>query len=206
MADGNGEALGMIRDSRLHYPDPARASLTNCGSVAAFEALMKRSRDQPEQFWAEVAGELEWMRPWDAVFEGGFPHFKYFVGGISNPTLNLIDRHLVHGADNRLALIWEGEDGHSRFFTYRMLSVEVNKFANVLKSLHVVKGDAVAIFTPNLAEAIVAVLACFHIGALFNTVFSGFSTRSLRDRLEAYAPKVVVTADAGLRRGRAVPL
>jgi acetyl-CoA synthetase len=206
MADGTGEALRMIRDSRLYHPDPGRAPLTNCGSVAAFQALLKRSREQPEEFWAEVANELQWMRPWDAVFEGQFPHFKYFVGGISNPAVNLIDRHLARGADNRLALIWEGEDGQSRFFTYRMLSVEVNKFANVLKTLHVTKGDAVAIFTPNLAEAIVAVLACFRIGALFNTVFSGFSTRSLRDRLDAYAPKVVITADASLRRGRLVPL
>ena len=95
MADGNGEALRMIRDSRLHHPDPARAALTNCGSIEAFQALLKRSREQPEEFWADVANELEWMRPWDVVFEGRFPHFKYFVGGISNPTLNLIDRHLV---------------------------------------------------------------------------------------------------------------
>jgi acetyl-CoA synthetase len=206
MADGSGEALRMIRESRLYHPDPTRASQTDCGSIEAFEALLRRSREQPEEFWADMARELEWMRPWDVVFEGSFPHFRYFVGGISNPTLNLIDRHLVGGADNRLALIWEGEDGQSRFFTYRMLSIEVNKFANVLKALSVTKGDAVAIFTPNLAEAIIAVLACFRIGALFNTVFSGFSTRSLRDRLDAYAPKVVVTADAGLRRGRIMPL
>ena len=142
------------------------------------------------------------MRPWDTVREGHFPHFSYFVGGISNPTLNLIDRHLARGAGNRLALIWEGEDGQSRFFTYRMLAIEVNRCANVLKQLGVGKGDAVAIFTPNLREAVVAVLACFRIGALFNTVFSGFSARSLRDRLESYAPKVVITADGGLRRGR----
>ena len=196
----------MIEDSRLYEPDPARAALTHAGSVEAFQALLKRSREQPEEFWAEVARDLEWLRPWDAVAEGAFPHFKYFVGGISNPTLNLIDRHIARGAGNRLALIWEAEDGQTRFFTYRMLAVEVNKFANVLKSLGVAKGDAVAIFTPNLSEAIVAVLACFRIGALFNTVFSGFSARSLRDRLEAYRPKVIVTADAGLRRGRAVPL
>jgi acetyl-CoA synthetase len=206
MADGSSDALGMIRDSRLYYPDPARAAHTNGGSIAAFQALLKRSREEPEAFWADIAGELEWIRRWDTVFEGRFPHFKYFVGGISNPTLNLIDRHLTRGADNRLALIWEGEDGQSKFFTYRMLSIEVNKFANALKALGVGKGDAVAIFTPNLAEAIIAVLACLRIGALFNTVFSGFSARSLRDRLEAYAPRVVITTDAGFRRGRAVPL
>ncbi|MDH4065829.1 MAG: AMP-binding protein, partial [Acidobacteriota bacterium] len=183
MTDGTADTLGLIQASRLYAPDPARARTTHAGSADAFEALLKRSREQPEAFWADVARELEWMRPWDAVMEGGFPHFKYFVGGIGNPAVNLLDRHLAEGADNRLALIWEGEDQQTRFFTYRMLAVEVSKFGNVLRTLGVGKGDAVAIFTPNLSEAIVAVLACFRIGALFNTVFSGFSARSLRDRL-----------------------
>jgi acetyl-CoA synthetase len=196
----------MIRESRLRMPDPARAATTHCGSVAAYEALLKTSQERPDEFWEKIAGELRWMRRWDAVREGTFPNFKYFVGGVSNPTLNLLDRHLDAGAGNRLALVWEGEDGQSRFYTYGMLSIEVNKCSNVLKSLGVGKGDAVAIFTPNLPETIVAVLACFRIGALFNTVFSGFSTRSLRDRLESYAPRVVITADAGLRRGQAIPL
>ena len=154
-----------------------------------------------------MAGELEWLRPWDTVSEGEFPHFRFFTGGVSNPTINLLDRHLAQanrdavGADNRLALVWEGEDFESRFFTYRMLAIEVNKFANVLKSFGVGKGDPVAIFTPNLAETAIAVLACFRIGAIYNTVFSGFSTRALRDRLDSYGPKVVVTANYGLRRG-----
>ena len=169
----------------VYVPEADRARATHCGSVEAWEALLARSRERPDEFWADVASELEWMRPWDVVQEGHFPHFKYFVGGIGNPTVNLLDRHLAQGADNRLALIWEGEDGQTRFFTYRMLFVEVCKCANVLKGLGVRKGDAVAIFTPNLSEAIVAVLACFRIGALFNTVFSGFSARSLRDRLES---------------------
>ena len=196
----------MVASSRLYLPDPARAATTNCGSVEAFEAMLARSREDPDGFWGDVAGELEWMRRWDAVREGEFPHFKYFVGGISNPTVNLIDRHLARGADNRLALIWEGEDGETRFYTYRMLAAEVNRCANALKQLNVGKGDAVAIFTPNLSESVIAVLACFRIGALFNTVFSGFSARSLRDRLESYRPKVIITADGAFRRGQVVPL
>jgi len=206
MTDSHVDALKMIRESRLHVPDPARAAGTNCGSVAAFEALLKKSREDPDAFWADVAGELDWTRRWDTVREGHFPDFKYFVGGIGNPTVNMIDRHLASGAGNRLALVWEGEDGQSRFYTYGMLALEVNKCGNVLRSLGVGKGDAVAIFTPNLPETIIAVLACFRIGALFNTVFSGFSTRALRDRLESYAPRVVITADAALRRGRTMPL
>jgi acetyl-CoA synthetase len=196
----------MIRESRLHPPDPDRARTTNSGSPAAFQQLLRRSREQPEKFWADVASELEWIRPWDTVAEGGFPHFRFFVGGITNPTINMLDRHLARGADNRLALVWEGEEGESRFFTYRMLAVEVNRCANVLKALGVRKGDAVAIFTPNLAETIVAVLACYRLGALFNTVFSGFSTRALRDRLAGYGPKVVITADGAVRRGQHLDL
>jgi len=196
----------MIQQSRLHDPDPERSRRTNCGSVDAFQALLRKSFEKPEEFWAEVAAELEWLRPWDSVFEGAFPHFRFFSGGISNPTINMLDRHLTNGADNRLALVWEGENFETKFFTYRMLAVEVNKFANVLKRFGVRKGDTVAIFTPNLAETAVAVLACFRIGAIFNTVFSGFSVRSLRDRLESYEPRVVVTANFGLRRGAEVPL
>ena len=206
MSDRSEDAAGLIGASRLYPPDPDRARATHCGGVEAWEALLRSSHERPDEFWDAAARDLEWMRPWDAVREGHFPHFRYFVGGVSNPTLSLLDRHLTRGADNRLALIWEGEDGQTRFFTYRMLLVEVNRCANVLKSLGVGKGDAVAIFTPNLSEAIVAVLACFRIGALFNTVFSGFSARSLRDRLESYQPKVIVTADEGVRRGQRVPL
>ena len=196
----------MIESSPLYVPDPARAARTNCGSIEAYQALLKRSQEDPDGFWGDVARELEWMRPWDAVREGDFPHFKYFVGGVSNPTINLLDRQLARGAGNRLALVWEGEDGQTRFYTYRMLAAEVNRCANMLKGLGVGKGDAVAIFTPNLSEAVIAVLACFRIGALFNTVFSGFSARSLRDRLESYQPKVIVTADGGFRRGQVVAL
>ena len=196
----------MIESSTLYVPDPARAARTNCGSIEAYQALLRRSQEDPDGFWGDVARELEWMRPWDAVREGDFPHFKYFVGGVSNPTINLLDRQLARGAGNRLALVWEGEDGQTRFYTYRMLAADVNRCANMLKGLGVGKGDAVAIFTPNLSEAVIAVLACFRIGALFNTVFSGFSARSLRDRLESYQPKVIVTADGGFRRGQVVAL
>ena len=135
MSDDDAPSAGLIGGGRLYYPDPARAALTHAGSVEAYEDLLRRSREHPEEFWAGVATELEWIRPWDSVMEGQFPHFKYFVGGVGNPTLSLLDRHLARGAANRLAMIWEGEDGQSRFFTYQMLAVEVNKFANVLKKI-----------------------------------------------------------------------
>ena len=132
---------------------------------------------------------------------GRLPALQVFRRRHRKPHDNLLDRHVAAAAGNRLALIWEGEDGSSRFYTYRMLAAEVNRCANVLKRLGVTRGDAVGVFTPNLSEPIVAVLACLRIGALFNTVFSGFSARSLRDRLESYRRRVIVTADGGFRRG-----
>ena len=138
--------------------------------------------------------------------EGSSPHFKFFVNGVMNPCYNLIDRHLKEGANNRLALIWEGENGDAKFYTYRMLHAEVCKFSNVLKGLGLRKGDTVAIFLPNLSETVIAVLSCYRLGILFNTIFSGFSGRSLGDRLIRYGPKVVITADGAYRRGRIIEL
>src|SRR5699024_985672 len=123
-----------------------------------------------------------------------------------NPCYNLLDRHVENGAANRTALIWEGEDGKTSFYTYQMLLAEVSRFANVLKSFGVKKGDPVAIYLPNLAESFIAILACFRLGAVYSTIFSGFSEQSLRDRLQAFEPKVVVTADAAVRRGQTIPL
>src|SRR4051812_2939 len=93
------DAASLIDASQLYMPDAARAGTTHCGSVDAWEALLERSRSCPDEFWSDVARELEWMRPWDVVQEGHFPHFRYFVGGVGNPTVNLIDRHLARGAD-----------------------------------------------------------------------------------------------------------
>ena len=206
MSTPPSDELRMIQDSSTYAPDPARAATTSCGGLNEFEAMLRRSWEDPEGFWDGVARELEWMQPWKKVLDGGFPHFRYFVGGVGNPSVNLLDRHIARGLGKKPALIWEGEDGLARAFTYSELAAEVGKFANVLKGFGVKKGDTVAIFTSNLAETAIAVLACYRLGALFNTVFSGFSTRSLRDRLESYDPKVVVTQDGAFRRGKRVPL
>jgi len=196
----------MVRESRLRPLDPQRAAQTHAGSVEAFDRLLRMSQDDPDSFWAQVAGELDWMKPWESVRKGGFQDLGYFSGGISNVCWNLLDRHLRQGADNKVALIWEGEDFATKLYTYRMLYHEVNKFANVLKRFGLRKGDRVAIFLPNLVETLVAVLACYRLGIIFNTVFSGFSAPALRSRLESFGPRLVVTADAGYRRGRALPL
>jgi acetyl-CoA synthetase len=196
----------VVKNSKLVDPIVKNEQRTALGSREAFSALLKRSHEDPESFWDEVAKELRWYKPWDETISGELPNFSFFKGGISNPCVNLLDRHIENGAGNKTAIIWEGENGDTQFFTYQMLLAEVNRFANVLKSFGVEKGDAVAIYLPNLSEAFIAVLACFRLGAVYNSIFSGFSEKSLRDRLINFEPKVIVTADASLRRGKVIKL
>ncbi|WP_217588116.1 acetate--CoA ligase [Lentibacillus saliphilus] len=198
--------LKMVSASRLVEPSDDKAGKTTIGSRLAFDDMLNKSQENPEQFWDRVAHELVWYKPWTETMSGGFPNFKFFVDGISNPCVNLLDRHVNNGGGNRTALIWEGENGDKAFFTYNMLLAEVNRFANVLKSFGVQKGDGVAIYMPNLPEAFIAILACFRLGAVYNAVFSGFSPKALEDRLIHFEPKVVVTADASERRGKLIQL
>ncbi|PAV28218.1 acetyl-coenzyme A synthetase [Virgibacillus profundi] len=201
-----GGIQDIIKDSKIVYPDKARQESTEIGSSEAFQTLLQQSQEDPETFWNNVAKELHWFKPWEKTISGSLSDFEFFQGGISNPCYNLLDRHIENGAGNRTALIWEGEDGKSSFYTYRMLLEEVNRFANILQSMGVKKGDPVAIYLPNLAESFIAILACFRLGAVYSTIFSGFSEQSLKDRLASYEPKMVVTADASLRRGKVIPL
>lgn len=196
----------VIHNSRLVYPDEEKVKATTLGSTEAFMELLESSRKEPEKFWNDIAKELVWYEPWTETISGALPDFKFYVNGISNPCVNLLDRHIDNGSGNRCALIWEGENGDTSFYTYNMLLAEVNRFANVLKDFGVKKGDGVAIFLPNLAEAFIAVLACFRLGAVYNAIFSGFSEKSLEDRLIQFEPKVLVTADATHRRGKVITL
>ncbi|MFA1820786.1 acetate--CoA ligase [Virgibacillus oceani] len=206
MSTDMGGIKDIIKESKIVYPDIVKQGETEIGSSEAFQALLKKSQEDPEAFWNEAAKELHWFKPWEKTMSGSLPDFEFFQGGISNPSYNLLDRHIENGAGNRTALIWEGEDGKTEFYTYNMLLAEVNRFANVLQSLGIQKGDPVAIYLSNLAESFIAILACFRIGAVYSTIFSGFSEQSLSDRLSSYEPKVVVTADASLRRGKVIPL
>lgn len=198
--------LQVVSNSKLIYPAEEKVRSTSIGSNEAFQELLKLSQEDPAAFWDRAARELDWYEPWNETISGQLPDFRFFSGGISNPSVNLLDRHIKNGAGNRTALIWEGENGDTKFYTYNMLLAEVNRFANVLKSFGVKKGDCVAIFLPNLAEAIISVLACFRIGAIYNTIFSGYSEKSLTDRLINFEPKVLITADATERRGKLIRL
>src|SRR5688572_28020846 len=143
--------------------------------------VYKNAATDPEAFWARFASELRWMRPWSKVVVWKSPHARWFLGGQLNVSDNCLDRHLTTARRNKAALIWEGEPGDRRTLTYFELHREVVRFAGVLKSLGVRKGDRVAIYMPLVPEAAVAMLACTRIGAVHSVVFGGFSAESLRD-------------------------
>jgi acetyl-CoA synthetase len=169
-------------------------------------ALYADAEHDPERFWGNMASSLEWSKPWSKVLEWTPPHAKWFVGGKLNASVNCLDRHVAGPRKNKAALVWEGEPGDQRVLTYRELLREVSKFANVLKSLGVDKGDRVTLYLPMIPELPIAMLACARIGAIHSVVFGGFSAESLKDRINDQEAKVLVTADGGWRRGNVVPL
>ncbi len=172
----------------------------------AEEEVRAAAAADPEAFWAGFAQELDWERPWDRVLDWQSPHAKWFVGGKINASVNCVDRHVTTRRRNQAAIVWEGELGDRRTLTYWDLYRDVNKFANVLRSLGVQKGDRVAIYLPMIPELAISMLACARIGAVHSVVFGGFSAESLRDRINDMQAKVLVTADGGWRRGQIVPL
>src|SRR5512132_2447291 len=175
-------------------------------AVVRDESIYAEAKRDPEAFWAGFAAELEWSRPWDTVLDWQPPHAKWFVGGTINASVNCLDRHLRGPRRNKAALIWEGELGDRRTLTYFDLHRQVSTFATVLKALGVKKGDRVAIYLPLIPELAIAMLACARIGAIHSVVFGGFSSESLRDRINDAQAKLLITADGGYRRGQIVAL
>ena len=182
------------------------ASLIEQVYLKDYEEAYRRSVEDPEGFWAEVASELHWFKPWNQVFEWQYPTFKWFLDGKCNITYNCLDRHLIGGRRNKAAFIWLGEDGSEEVYTYGRLAQLVNRFANGLKSLGVGKGDRVVIYMPLTPQGAIAMLACARIGAVHSVVYAGFSVGSLRDRILDAQAKVLITADMGYRRGNKVDL
>ena len=170
------------------------------------ENIYEKAEKDFEGFWASFAEELHWFKKWDKVLEWDPPWAKWFVNGKLNMSYNCLDRHLATPRKDKIALIWEGEPGDKMTFTYEELHREVCKFANVLKSLGVKKGDRVAIYMPMVPELPIAMLACTRIGAPHSIVFGGFSPASLRDRILDAEAKILITSDGGWRRGKVVPL
>ncbi len=192
----------LLREDRRFPPPTAFRE----GARVSDEAIYREAEADPEAFWARWAGELHWFTPWTEVLEWEAPRARWFSGGELNVAYNCLDRHLDGPRRNQAALIWEGEPGDTRTYTYWDLHRETSKFANALKGLGVGKGDRVAIYLPMVPEAAIAMLACARIGAIHSVVFGGFSPESLADRINDAEAKVLITADGGYRRGNVVPL
>jgi acetyl-CoA synthetase len=169
-------------------------------------SIYERAASDLEGYWAEWAEKLDWFQGWDRVLKWDAPHAEWFVGGKLNAAYNCLDRQVAGGRRNKAALVWEGEPGDKRVYTYWDLHREVGRFANALKGLGVRRGDRVAIYLPMVPEAAIVMLACARIGAPHSVVFGGFSADSLRERIKDAEAKVLVTADGGFRRGRGVAL
>jgi acetyl-CoA synthetase len=190
----------------LYKPSAEFSKKAHVKSFKEYEKLYKESIKNPKAFWTKMTKELTWIKPWKKLVEWKCPFSKWFLGGKINVSANCLDRHVNSPRRNKAAIIWEGEPGEHVTLTYQQLLIEVCKFANVLKAEGVKKGDVVAIYLPQIPEAAVAMLACARIGAPHTVIFGGFSTESIKDRVNDCKAKVIVTADGGFRRGKIVPL
>lgn len=195
------------------YPVPEKVQKTAyINSMDQYKKLWERSIKDPEGFWSEIASEyVEWFKKWDKVEEYNFDikkgpiYLKYFQGGKLNVSYNCLDKHLKTRA-NKVAIQWEGnEPGEDRALTYKQMHEEVCKFANVLKAQGIKKGDRVQIYLPMIPELAISMLACTRIGAIHSIVFGGFSSDSLRDRIEDSKSKLLITCDGTYRGAKAIP-
>src|SRR4051812_38638820 len=193
-------------EKRVFGPEKDFSSTTRIKRLAQYRRNDRESIRQPTKFWTREAKELVWRAPWKKVLEWKPPFAKWFVGGKLNVSENCLDRHLAGSRRNKAAIIWEGEPGEKRTLTYQQLHREVCRFANVLKRNGIKKGDRVLIYLPNIPEAAIAMLACARIGAVHSVVFGGFSSESIRDRINDSGAIALITADGGYRRGGIVPL
>ena len=208
MTDGKKIEV-LMTEGRTFPPSKALSGKAHIKSMDEYEKIYKRSVEDPEGFWADMAEQnLTWYKKWDKVLEYNFekPEINWFKGGKLNASVNCLDRHIKTTKRNKAAIIWEGDGGSYKTYTYQQLYYEVNRFANVLKKHGVKKGDRVSIYLPMIPELVISMLACARIGAIHSIVFGGFSAQALRDRIQDCQAKLVITADRGLRGGRQVSL
>lgn len=203
----NEDIESTLKEKRVFKPSAAFSKSAHIKSLKGYQSLYKESVKNPERFWAKLAKEeLEWFSPWKTVLKWKEPFAQWFVGGKLNISSNCLDRHVKTWRKNKAAIIWEGEPGDSRTLTYQDLYREVCKFANVLKSIGIKKGDRVAIYMPMIPELAIAMLGCARIGATHSIIFGGFSAEALKDRILDAEAKLVITADGGYRKGGLIPL
>jgi acetyl-CoA synthetase len=207
----NHDLESTLREDRVFPPPPEFAATAHIQSLEQYEALYARSIADPESFWAEAAAELHWFEKWTKVLDWNLPWAKWFVGGKTNLSYNCVDRHALGDKANKTALIWEGEPVENgkaeiRTLTYSELHVEVQKFANALKSLGIKKGDRVAVYMGMTPELAIALLACARIGAVHSVIFGGFAANAIADRVNDSQCVAILTQDTSYRRGSHIQL
>ncbi len=202
----NRDIDSTLRENRVFPPPPEFSARAHIKSLEEYEALYKKSIEDPEKFWAEAARELHWFKPWDKVLEWNLPWAKWFVGGKINLSYNCVDRHALGPRAKKTAIIWEGEPGEIRRLTYAELHIEVQKFANALKALGIKKGDRVAIYMGMTPELAIALLACARIGAVHSVIFGGFAANAIADRVADCGCVAIITQDTSYRRGNEIKL
>ncbi|MET0663583.1 MAG: acetate--CoA ligase, partial [Ilumatobacteraceae bacterium] len=200
----NNDTIDALMAENRRFP-PSEEFKANSLVTGTF--LYDEAAQDDEGFWARQAADLlDWAEPWHTTLDWRIPNARWFDGGTLNVAYNCLDRHVLAGKGDKVAIHWEGEPGDTRTITYQELLDEVSRLANVLTSLGVQKGDRVNIYLPMIPEAAVAMLACARIGAPHSVVFGGFSSQALADRINDAEAKVLITADGGYRRGSVFPL
>jgi acetyl-CoA synthetase len=202
MEETKGGIDALLKEDRYFPPSAEFANLANVQDPDVYE----KAEADFEGFWADWAEELSWFKKWDQVLQWDPPFAQWFTGGEINVSYNCLDRHLDGPRRNKAALIWEGEPGDWKVYTYWDLHREVCRFANGMKDLGVKKGDRVTMYMPMIPELVISMLACARIGAPHSVVFGGFSPESLSDRINDSQSKLVITSDGGYRRGKVIPL
>ncbi|HVC46594.1 MAG TPA: acetate--CoA ligase [Terracidiphilus sp.] len=202
----NQDLDSTLRENRVFPPPPEFSKRAHIKSLAEYEALYKKSIEDPEAFWAAAARELHWFQPWTKVLEWDHPWAKWFVGGRMNLSDNCLDRHLSTPRRDKVAILWEGEPGEIRRITYAELHAQVAQFAAALKGLGIRKGDRVAIYMGMVPELAIALLACARIGAVHSVIFGGFAANAIADRVNDSSCVAILTQDTAYRRGNEIPL
>jgi acetyl-CoA synthetase len=202
----------LLKEKRIFEPSKTLVDETNIKKwmdehdISDYDELLEKAEEDPEWFWDDLAGEFEWYKPYEKTVEWNPPHAEWFLEGKFNIIHNALDRHAKGTNKNKTAFLWESESGDVRRISYHELYIEVNKFANALKSLGIGKGDTVSIYLPMIPELPIAMLACAKIGAIHSVVFSGFWAKAFQERINDAGSKVAITADGFPRRGKLLNL
>ena len=202
----NESIQSVLKETRQFAPSAEFVSKARIGSREKYDTLYRESLDSPDTFYRRETSELVFRTSWKETSEWKLPHAKWFLGATLNVTESCLDKHLGTARQNKAAIVWEGEMGETRTFTYGELFRETVRLANLLAELGIEKGDRVAIYMGMIPEVAVAMLACARIGAVHTVIFGGFAADAIRDRIEDSQAKLVITQDGAYRRGQVVPL